>query len=105
MYLTLCFSAAINTTKMGMDDASTIGNNIYCIVVSIALASGPIFFGFAVNKGWKASERAVYLELGNLMEGGSREEEKEELQLSEEDRDKENSSPSKSVNSELSYYV
>ena len=39
------------------------------------------------------------------MEGGSREEEKEEPQLSEEDRDKENSSPSKSVNSELSYYV
>ena len=69
-YLNLCFCGILNITRTDMDSGSTIGNNIFCLVISTAIAIGPIFYAIGVYKGWKLSERATTASVFQVVEGG-----------------------------------
>ena len=63
-------------TQMAMDSSSSIGNNIFCIIISSALVFGPVVYAVSVNRAWKVSERAAAASIVEAVEGGSREEDK-----------------------------
>ena len=70
-------------TQMDMDSSSSIGNNIFCIIISAALVAGPVVFAVAVNLAWKVSERAAAASMVEAVEGGSRIEEKKSSKIEE----------------------
>ena len=82
-YLNLCFCSLINITHLQMDDGSTIGNNIFCLVIITVLFVGPIVYAIAVSQAWKASERTAAVTIAEELEGGSREEEEEKQDFSQ----------------------
>ena len=52
IYLTLSFAFCINISSMRMDSASTGINNVYNVIIGIALVFGPIIIVRGLSKGW-----------------------------------------------------
>lgn len=50
VYLTLSFAVCINTSHVWFTNASISFNNVYGIIISIALVFGPIFFAKKIVK-------------------------------------------------------